>query len=258
MSVCLKVVAGKPQGANISLHGKSFLIGRDSACQLRPKHDSVGSRHCALKVDGNAVDVEDLGSEGGTLLNGTRLDPSVPTPVRHGDRLQIGPLVFEFAIRDEDRTAAADPEEALDDQDEVSVAAKIANKIIQRELGQGPDPMKAVGIHLHVVLVEGVPCVTIEMHRIGEEMLPAFRRELGNLAERPSFTRLILDFRKVHAACPGGAEVLLAFEKKLRGRGARLKICELTPEVMAVMGEHGVLDRIPVFLDCHDAIWSAW
>lgn len=258
MSVRLKVVSGKPQGASISLHGKTFVIGRDSTCQLRPKHDSVGTRHCTLKLDGDAVAVEDLGSEGGTLLNGAKLRPSVPTPVYHGDRIQVGPLIFEFAIHTETPPFSAADLLDEEEEDQASVAAKIANRIIQRELGQGPDPMKAVGTHLHAVLVEGVPCVTIEISRIGEEMLPILKRELSNLAERPSLTRLILDLRKVQRICPTSAEVLLAFEKKLRTRGARLKLCEIGPEVMEVLGDRGVIDQIPVFLDCHDAVWSAW
>src|SRR5438105_262327 len=85
MRVRLKVVEGKPHGAVIALHGKWFYIGRDATCQLRPKNDAVGERHCALFLDGDYVEVKDLGTRAGTLLNGRRLKPSISTPVHNGD-----------------------------------------------------------------------------------------------------------------------------------------------------------------------------
>src|SRR5262245_52304058 len=98
MKVHLKVVEGRPLGASIPLSGSAFLIGRDASCQLRPKHESVGPRHCQLTIEGDRLSIADLGSEGGTLLNGRRLRPSEPAPARHGDRFQVGNLVFEVAI----------------------------------------------------------------------------------------------------------------------------------------------------------------
>jgi pSer/pThr/pTyr-binding forkhead associated (FHA) protein len=264
MSVRLKVLEGKPQGATIALHGKWFYIGRDPSCQLRPKHEDVDPKHCALFLQGDYVEVKDLGSEGGTLLNGRRLKPSISTPAHNGDRLQVGPLVFEVQVGadmpgDHHNGQTPPPsEDLLEDEEEASSTARIANRLIQRQLGQGPDPMKAVGTHLHAVISEGVPCVTIDISRITEEMVPVFKRELANLAERPALTRVVLDFRKVREIGLEAADILLAFNKKLQSRGARLKICELTPETMEVLAARGVMDEIPVFLDCHDAIWSAW
>lgn len=263
MSVRLKVVEGKPQGATIALHGKWFYIGRDPACQLRPKHDTVGDKHCALFLEGDYVEVKDLGCQAGTILNGRKLKPSISTPVHNGDKIQVGPLLFEIEVETAKSQPIAEgalpPHEGslLDDDDEPSTS-RIANRLIQRELGQGADPTKAVGTHLHAVMSEGVPCVTLDMPRISDQMIPTLKKELANLAERPALTRLILDMRKVRHADDAAAEILLAFDKKLRDRGARLKLCELAPEVMDVLTKHGVLEKVPSFLDCHDAIWSAW
>jgi anti-anti-sigma regulatory factor len=263
MSVRLKVVEGKPHGAVIALHGKWFYIGRDAACQLRPKHDAVGDRHCALFLDGDYVEVKDLGTQGGTLLNGRRLKPSISTPVHNGDRLQVGPLTFEVEVS----TATGGQvgvgrdaplgRDALDD-DEEPATSRLANKLIQRDLGQGPDPTKAVGTHLTTVLAEGVPCVTIEMPKITDQMVRVFKKELGNLAERPGLTRVILDMRKVHDIDGPGIDVILAFETRLRSHGARMKLCEISGTVFDRLADAGVVDKMPIFLDCHDAIWSAW
>lgn len=263
MSVRLKVVEGKPHGAVIALHGKWFYIGRDPACQLRPKNDAVGDRHCALFLDGDYVEVKDLGTQGGTILNGRRLKPSISTPVHNGDRLQVGPLTFEVEVssatagqqvKGRDAKLGGD---ALDDLEE-SATARLANKLIQRELGQGPDPTKAVGTHLQVVMAEGIPCVTIEMAKITDQMVGTLKKELGNLSERPGLSRVILDMRKVQEIDGPGIDVLLAFESRLKSHGARMKLCELAGPVLDSFSDAGVLEQLPIFLDCHDAVWSAW
>ncbi|MFO0957621.1 MAG: FHA domain-containing protein [Isosphaeraceae bacterium] len=262
MSVRLKVVEGKPHGAVIALHGKWFYIGRDPACQLRPKNEAVADRHCALFLDGDHVEVKDLGSQGGTILNGRKLRPSISTPLHNGDRLQVGPLTFEVEVSrvsDGEVGKGRDtPMGGLDDDDESSLTAKIANRLIQRELGTGADPTKAVGAHLQAVITEGIPCVTIDMARVAEQMVPVLKKELANLAERPALTRLILDMRKVNEIDRPGIDLLLAFDKKLKEHGARLKLCEINPDVMDKLVDANLIDLLPIHLDCHDAIWSAW
>ena len=49
---------------------------------------------------GHAVEVEDLGSTNGTLLNGVPLKPYRPASLNDGDQLQLGQLVvkIEFDI----------------------------------------------------------------------------------------------------------------------------------------------------------------
>jgi FHA domain/Domain of unknown function (DUF1707) len=65
-----------------------YVIGRDTACDLRLTNDSVSRRHAMLtSVDGNWM-VVDLGSTNGTRINGWRLQ--VQTPLRPGDTLDLG------------------------------------------------------------------------------------------------------------------------------------------------------------------------
>ena len=248
MKVHLKVVEGKPLGASIPLRG-DLVIGRDPACQLRPKHESVGARHCALRVDRGQVEVRDLGSEGGTLLNGRRLDPAAPAAARHGDRLRVGNLVFEVAI--------ADPP-SLEDEDEDPVVA-LANRLIQRTLGGGPDPARGAGKTLRSEAVDGVPVVRVALARIEDEATVAqFRKDLRNLAERPALARVILDFHKVRSLAPAAADLLVAFHERLRQRGAILKLCDVAPTLVRVLDQAGLTARVAIAFDCRDAIWSSW
>ncbi|HWE36221.1 MAG TPA: FHA domain-containing protein [Isosphaeraceae bacterium] len=273
MKVQLKVIEGRPLGALIPLHGPSFTIGKDVSCQLRPKHDSVADRHCRLAVDGDRVAVADLGSGTGTLLNGRRLKPGGEAAVAHGDRLQVGNLVFEVAIsgagavagatvRTEPAAATVPPAPRLtgsDDGEGDSQAAILANKLLQNALAASGDPTKAVGVHLRAEMIDGIPWVAIDMTRIVDDstILP-LKRELRDLAERESLRRVILDFRRVQALAPAAVDVLNAFHDRLKARGAKLKFCEVAPAVYHVLDERGLAARVPICLDCHDAVWSNW
>lgn len=55
----------------------------------------VSREHVCILRKGDVVLVEDLASTNGTLLNGRRLAPYLPEPLRPGDRLQLGKLVIE-------------------------------------------------------------------------------------------------------------------------------------------------------------------
>lgn len=58
----------------------------------------VSRRHAIIAVAGSDFTVEDLGSANGTFINGRRLAPEAPTPIRHGDELKIGTLILRFEI----------------------------------------------------------------------------------------------------------------------------------------------------------------
>jgi len=59
----------------------------------------VSRRHACIYRRGNDVEVEDLGSINGTLLNGKRLAPYIPEPLKDGDQLQLGKLLIEVCLK---------------------------------------------------------------------------------------------------------------------------------------------------------------
>jgi hypothetical protein len=59
----------------------------------------VSRRHASIFKQGLGVVVEDLGSVNGTFVNGKRLDPYLPEPLRDGDTLQLGKLLIKVIIR---------------------------------------------------------------------------------------------------------------------------------------------------------------
>ncbi len=67
-----------------------YVLGRGSEVDVRldPGDQLVSRRHCLLTVGENQVEVEDLQSSNGTLVNGRRL--SEPVTLSSGDILQLG------------------------------------------------------------------------------------------------------------------------------------------------------------------------
>lgn len=93
MSVKLLIIHGRPQGKSLVFPDGEYLFGRGAECHIRPNSEWVSRQHCLLRVTATGSFVRDLGSRNGTLVNGTRVVGE--QPLAHGDRLQVGPLVFD-------------------------------------------------------------------------------------------------------------------------------------------------------------------
>ncbi len=84
------------------------IIGRfDLAAQQSPDIDlspyrayqkGVSRRHAAIQFMGQQPQVVDLGGVNGTFLNGERLMPHQPYPLRTGDELRLGRLALRVTL----------------------------------------------------------------------------------------------------------------------------------------------------------------
>jgi hypothetical protein len=92
-----------PDGAEQEL-GERLTIGRDAGNDLVLPVTTVSRRHAVLIAQDGRWSIEDCGSANGTYLNGNRLPPGRPLPLRHADRIQIGSetLLFSFPAEAED------------------------------------------------------------------------------------------------------------------------------------------------------------
>ena len=73
------------RGRRIPLEGGYALVGREPTCDVRLDDLHVSRAHAALQQHGHAVYVEDLGSSGGTFVNGVAAEG--PREVHVGDVL---------------------------------------------------------------------------------------------------------------------------------------------------------------------------
>lgn len=78
-----------------------LLVGRSSACGLRISQPYVSARHAAVRWDGDAWEVKDLGSRNGTFLNGTRLSLGQSHRLQRGAELGFGNDTEIWELRDD-------------------------------------------------------------------------------------------------------------------------------------------------------------
>jgi len=57
----------------------------------------VGRRHLRLAVQNGQIVAEDMDSTNGTIVNGQKLAPRQPHPLRDGDTIQLGKLILRFS-----------------------------------------------------------------------------------------------------------------------------------------------------------------
>jgi pSer/pThr/pTyr-binding forkhead associated (FHA) protein len=96
MPPSLKVVSGPLAGDVIPIDKPKFLIGRDEECHFRPEGDLVSRHHCVLKTDEYGVRVRDLGSRGGTLVNGEAAHGE--KLLAEGDTITVGGIMLQVRL----------------------------------------------------------------------------------------------------------------------------------------------------------------
>ncbi len=96
-------------GRRITLEASdNLLIGRkDNQRGIYPDVDlgldggydaGVSRRHAMISLQNGSYCIEDLASANGTFVNGRRLPPQEPVPIRPGDELKLGTLLLRFEI----------------------------------------------------------------------------------------------------------------------------------------------------------------
>ena len=128
---------GKQEGQVIPITLSQFVVGRDPQCHLRPASPMISKRHCALlQRDGKAY-IRDFGSTNGTFVNDQPVKDEAE--LHNGDRLKIGPLVFEVRLA----TEPAAVQGATPKPPTKAIAAKPAAAASTAAVKTPPPPSKA-------------------------------------------------------------------------------------------------------------------
>lgn len=96
--LCLFVIKGAPSSAPIEPGTEPLILGRADGVDVQLAVDGVSRKHAKITRSGDELTLIDLGAKNGTFLNGRRVDVS---PLRAGDRIQIGQAVLRVGLRDE-------------------------------------------------------------------------------------------------------------------------------------------------------------
>ncbi len=90
----LVFISGKYEGGSYTLPEQGTItIGRGGELDIVVVEDMVSRRHAEIRVEGEQVVYQDLGSTNGSFLNGERFSKAT---LKHGDRLALGSSILEY------------------------------------------------------------------------------------------------------------------------------------------------------------------
>jgi signal transduction histidine kinase len=87
------VIQGADQGKRFEFTSGPVALGRDNSNAVQLHDNEVSRRHAELRSLSNGYEIVDLGSANGTYVNDRPIDR---TPLRHGDKVQLGQTVILF------------------------------------------------------------------------------------------------------------------------------------------------------------------
>jgi pSer/pThr/pTyr-binding forkhead associated (FHA) protein len=119
-----------PDGTEHELR-ETLTIGRAPANDMTLDSSAVSREHAAIARREGRWYVEDRGSYNGTFLNGARVTPGAPLPLRHADRIEIGGESILFSS-----PAQLHDPEATNSLEEVVPASPAQLSAFQRQVVQ--------------------------------------------------------------------------------------------------------------------------
>jgi ABC transport system ATP-binding/permease protein len=93
LEIELAIVSGLPPLSR-SFSQESVVIGRSTEADLVLSHPEVSRRHCRIVTQEGVFLIEDLGSQRGTVLNGSPITGQAQ--LAPGDQITLGPVVIGF------------------------------------------------------------------------------------------------------------------------------------------------------------------
>ncbi|MEW6581817.1 MAG: c-type cytochrome [Actinomycetota bacterium] len=179
-----EVVGGTGAGARIAAAGAETVIGRDPSCDVVLDDPRVSRRHAVVRIADGAAVIADIGSTGGTWVNGTRT--AGPVPLAAGDAVRLGDT--ELLVVWEPQPAAA------------TVAAPAASPPPPAPAADAPPRGRARLVAIPAALLVGVTLVVYGLARARpfEKSAPATPVALGDA------TRGLAVYQATCAGCHGG------------------------------------------------------
>lgn len=272
-SVWLIVEEGVPSGPSkgdvIKVSGACFSIGHGRECEFRVPDPEMGRRHAAIERTGDEVWLRDLGSSEATRHNGRSLRNS-RTPLRHGDRVQLGPLRL-FVVVGSDLVRHSELEdlvaswltdwtdEALEPSSPLT-SAEASNEgfaLASETLGD-EQPVERVG----PLMVQVIQNVLVAAPRIGrlddDDSVESFRESLFTLLDRDLPRRVVIKLDKVSHVSSRCLGVLLAAHLRLARGGGAIRLCDLHARVYSVLEQFRLPVMMELFSSVEEAVITAW
>lgn len=94
MGFQLVIAEGKEAGREFVFDQKAILIGRVDECDVVLFESGVSRKHASITAVDDQWIIEDQGSSNGTFVNGEKITRQ---PLKDGDAIAMGPVVFTFS-----------------------------------------------------------------------------------------------------------------------------------------------------------------
>jgi predicted component of type VI protein secretion system len=123
----LLVLSDQRRGERINLESEELSIGRSGEVTIQFDNPSVSRNHAILRLHGDRLMIEDIGSSGGTKVNNSRIESNRAVQVENGDEVVFGSFhtqvleidEYDDQFDDGEATMFGDALDLPDDLDEV-------------------------------------------------------------------------------------------------------------------------------------------
>ncbi len=95
--VALRVMNTDMRGWVLTIPEGTSVLGREPDCKIHLPHYTISRRHCSFQVMPDSIEVRDLNSMNGTMVNGSLAIEAVVGP---GDQLRVGEVELAVEVRD--------------------------------------------------------------------------------------------------------------------------------------------------------------
>src|ERR1700722_9925239 len=92
--ITVTVLAGPEQGQIFKISRPTSTIGRSNTCEIVVSDPLVSRQHAQIVLGMGGINLKDMGSTNGTMLNGVRVTES---PLRNQGVISVGGTRFRFA-----------------------------------------------------------------------------------------------------------------------------------------------------------------
>jgi len=93
---CLIIIRGTPQGHSFFVNKNEMIIGRAPEVEISIMDSSISRKHARIVRNGEKVDIYDLGSQNGTVINNVKIRPNFPVELAKEDYIKLGNTVLKF------------------------------------------------------------------------------------------------------------------------------------------------------------------
>ena len=187
----LVVRTGRDDGKELALvEGREVMIGRDAASEFALTDARVSSRHARVRLDGEHLLVEDLGSANGTIVDGKRITGS--EYAGESSEIQVGETVIVFT-RQPSSFYASSPSPtlvgaAIPQIDQRAVAEAVEHAVEARERQDRPKTLMYTAIGGVVAIAIGVGLAAFFLRPTSDGSLKE-----SDIVDREKFATLRID-----------------------------------------------------------------